>query len=356
MAVLVPDPVKQKPSQWQPPKTLAQRVLSSELEITGFLTCLVLVGYGLGSPLARKCLAVSHKAGTDAYDKGLDDLYYVSYWVVAFTFLRAVIMKYIYHPLAGLIGVSSFAKRQRLAEQGFTFTYYAIFWILGMYIMYHGPHWFNTSQYWIDYPHILITRMMKTYYLMQMAFWFQQLYVIHVEKRRKDHVAMVSHHIITIMLLVSSYCTNFTRIGNAVLCCMDLADVFLSLAKILKYLGFQTICDVAFGLFAVTWPITRHGFFTVIVWATAVEPTKYLDMKWEPEKGKYFTPTTQKAYLGLFMSLNAIMVYWFSMIVKVIFTVLSGNNAEDTRSDEEDEIDVDEKKQLKKIKGNGKQD
>jgi acyl-CoA-dependent ceramide synthase len=60
-------------------------------------------------------------------------------------------------------------------------------------------------------------------------------------------------------------------------------------------------------------------------------------MKWEPEKGKYFTPFTQKIYLSLFVLLNTIMVYWFAMIVKVIVGVLQGNNAEDTRSDDEDE-------------------
>lgn len=96
--------------------------------------------------------------------------------------------------------------------------------------MYNSPHWFNTSQYWIDYPHSLISKQMKAYYLMQLAFWVQQVYTIHVEKRRKDHFAMVTHHFITIILIVSSYYTNFTRIGNAVLCCMDLADIFLSVS------------------------------------------------------------------------------------------------------------------------------
>jgi hypothetical protein len=96
--------------------------------------------------------------------------------------------------------------------------------------MYNSPHWFNTSQYWIDYPHTLISRQMKVYYLMQLAFWFHQVYLIHIEKRRKDHFAMLTHHIITITLLVSSYYSNFTRIGNAVLCCMDVADIFLSVS------------------------------------------------------------------------------------------------------------------------------
>lgn len=94
--------------------------------------------------------------------------------------------------------------------------------------MYYSPHWFNTAYYWIDYPHIIMTKQMKAYYLMQLAFYIHLVYTIHVEKRRKDHYAMLSHHIITIALIVSSYLSNFTRIGNAVLCCMDFTDIFLA--------------------------------------------------------------------------------------------------------------------------------
>jgi acyl-CoA-dependent ceramide synthase len=61
-----------------------------------------------------------------------------------------------------------------------------------------------------------------------------------------------------------------------------------------------------------------------------------MDMKWEPEKGKYFTPTTQKIYLGLFLLLDMIILFWFAMILKVIIKVLTGNAASDTRSDSEE--------------------
>lgn len=105
--------------------------------------------------------------------------------------------------------------------------------------MYQGPYWFNSAYYWIDYPHIIISKQMKAYYLMQLAFWFHQVYTLHIEKRRKDHFAMLSHHIITITLIVSSYYANFTRIGNAVLCCMDLTDIFLAVT--ILYLAPQTI-------------------------------------------------------------------------------------------------------------------
>lgn len=94
--------------------------------------------------------------------------------------------------------------------------------------MYNSPYWFDTTHYWIDYPHLHTSRSMKYYYLMQMSFWFQQLYTIHTEKRRKDHLAMVTHHVVTLILLITSYIGNFYRVGNAVLCCMDVSDILLA--------------------------------------------------------------------------------------------------------------------------------
>lgn len=110
------------------------RVTDNErvVEITGVLCCVVLAGYWAGSPLAKKCLFISYQMGPDAYSKGVDDAYFVGFWIVAFTFLRAAVMKYLFHPLAKTLGIEPFGKRQRFAEQGFMFAYYAIYWNLGM--------------------------------------------------------------------------------------------------------------------------------------------------------------------------------------------------------------------------------
>jgi acyl-CoA-dependent ceramide synthase len=68
----------------------------------------------------------------DQYGKGYDDYYFVTFWTVAFTFLRAAIMKYFFHPIAKMAGIQSFGKRQRFAEQGWMFSYYSVFWVFGM--------------------------------------------------------------------------------------------------------------------------------------------------------------------------------------------------------------------------------
>jgi very-long-chain ceramide synthase len=87
----------------------------------------------------------------------------------------------------------------------------------------------------------------KYYYLVALSFWLQQLVVVNIEERRKDHLQMFTHHMITCALVFASYCYHQTNVGNVILCLMDVVDLFLPLAKILKYLKFRLVCDIAFG-------------------------------------------------------------------------------------------------------------
>ncbi len=73
-----------------------------------------------------------------------------------------------------------------------------------------------------------MSALMKWYYLVQCAFWLQQIVVIHIEKHRKDYWQMLTHHVITCALLFTSYSFYMTRVGNAILCLMDVADIILS--------------------------------------------------------------------------------------------------------------------------------
>lgn len=68
---------------------------------------------------------------------------------------------------------------------------------------------------------------MKGYMLAQLAFWLQQLYVINIEERRKDHLQMFCHHIVTSALIYASYRYGYTRVGNLILVLMDVVDLFL---------------------------------------------------------------------------------------------------------------------------------
>lgn len=80
----------------------------------------------------------------------------------------------------------------------------------------------------MGYPHIPLPGVVKFYYISQTAFYFHQILILNAEARRKDHVQMMTHHVITIILLVASYYYNLTRIGCLILVLMDPCDISLS--------------------------------------------------------------------------------------------------------------------------------
>lgn len=84
---------------------------------------------------------------------------------------------------------------------------------------------------WLDYPHIPLAGPLKFYYLAQTACYLHQILILNAEARRKDHVQMMAHHIITITLLVTSYFYNYTRVGCLILVLMDYCDIFLPVSE-----------------------------------------------------------------------------------------------------------------------------
>lgn len=64
--------------------------------------------------------------------RGPDDVYFVVFWIVVFTGLRAALMEYVFIPFARWWGIESTKSRLRFAEQGWMFVYYSVFWSMGM--------------------------------------------------------------------------------------------------------------------------------------------------------------------------------------------------------------------------------
>lgn len=155
-------------------------------------------------------------------------------------------------------------------------------------------------------------------------------------------------------------------------------------------MGYSTACDIAFGIFVIAWLVTRHILYMTICWSI------YYDAPRDMAPGCYLSPnhhSTQipshnanasqlfipisdtaafeahggnkpwsnllKAYtdqngpicwnpnlryyfLGLLLFLQALCCVWFTMVIKVVYKVLSGSGADDVRSDDEDGDEEDE--------------
>lgn len=96
--------------------------------------------------------------------------------------------------------------------------------------MYQGSYWFNLREMWTAFPTPSMDGLLKWYYLVQFAFWLQQIIVVNIEERRKDYSQMFTHHIFTSALMFFSYGFYQTKVGNAILCIMDVADIILSVS------------------------------------------------------------------------------------------------------------------------------
>ncbi|KAI0996341.1 hypothetical protein K3495_g11838 [Podosphaera aphanis] len=263
-------------------------------------------------------------------------------------------------------GVRAKRDQVRFAEQAWLLIYYSVFWSLGMYIMFNSDYWLNFQELWTNWPSREIGGLRKWYILVQYAFWLQQIMVINIEKRRKDHWQMFMHHIVTTMLIFTSYGYHHTRVANLILCVMDVVDIILPIAKCLKYLGFSTLCDFMFGIFMVVWFVARHVIYMMICWSVYIDlpanikfgcykgrngaiagpfppPDRIghlLEPFRNPEGIVCMNNSIKWGFLGALLLLQGITLIWFWMIVQVALRVLQGGQADDSRSDDEEDEDV----------------
>jgi len=227
----------------------------------------------------------------------------------------------------------------RFAEQGWSFIYYLCQWSFGLYVHRNLPtSLLNPVDVWINYPHIPLATPIKFYYLTQTAFYMHQILILNAEARRKDHWQMMTHHVVTIALMVGSYFYNCTRVGVLIMLLMDTSDVVFPLAKMLRYLSYSLLCDVTFGLFMVSWFVTRHALFILVIISVGQDSLRQARFTWNYKNGYFLTKPAHQVFLGLLICLEILQLVWFTMIIRVAWRVVTGQGAEDTRSDEEDDL------------------
>ncbi|KAF9513209.1 hypothetical protein BS47DRAFT_1485744 [Hydnum rufescens UP504] len=268
--------------------------------------------------------------GSPRFAKGPLDILFVAYYVIVWSFVRQFLTLHILHPLAIRFGVRKSDKVVRFGEQGYA------------YVMSQLPTWwFRTEHFWIDYPHWRMMPLLKRYYLMQFAYWLQQLLVLalRLEKPRKDFTELVIHHFVAIWLVFWSYTINLTYIGNAVFLTMDVSDVVFSFAKVCKYLEWETTAAVAFSAFVCVWTYLRHFLNIKIIWSVWTQ-WKYApeySKRFEPKEGVWMARWVQYQVMVPMIILQLVNIFWYYLILRVLRRALFGPRLEDDRSDDEDE-------------------
>jgi hypothetical protein len=137
-------------------------------------------------------------------------------------------------------------RRQRYFEAGWYALWYPVSMLLGAYVLSEEEDLvrgqssqklgvLDSASWWHNWP---ATRQdsfsVDNFYLIQLAFNMQCLIqIVLIESRKKDFLQMVSHHIITILLIWSSYYVGLMRIGLIIITVVaDGPDLFLYWAKV----------------------------------------------------------------------------------------------------------------------------
>ncbi|VEU23393.1 DEKNAAC104618 [Brettanomyces naardenensis] len=278
--------------------------------------------------------------GVVSYTRGIDDTYLVLTIIVNMMLVRSLTMRLVFYPLAQLAGIHNFKAIQRFKEQSWSLVYYSTSWLFGFYLFWNSNYFLNLDRVFEGWPHNHLSHSFKLYYLIQTGCWLQQIIVLNIEEKRKDYLQMFSHHIITSILCIGSYYTYFTQVGHVILLLMDIVDVFLALAKVLKYLGFNRICDFMFLVFMASWVVLRHGVYNYVFWYIATKSENIMQHdcpRFPPGSTEIcYSPYLITGFLVLLAGLQIITIVWLYMIIKVALRVVKGDSAEDVRSDGEE--------------------
>lgn len=76
---------------------------------------------------------------------------------------------------------------------------------------------------------------LRSIYLMEMSYYTYGIFALFFwEARRKDHLVMLAHHVVTLGLIAFSFWYNFLRVGVLIMLLHDVCDVPMEFAKVIR--------------------------------------------------------------------------------------------------------------------------
>ncbi|KIH45596.1 Longevity-assurance protein, partial [Ancylostoma duodenale] len=211
-------------------------------------------------------------------------------------------------------------------------------------ILLKEPQLKDVSECWRGWPHHNISSAVWWYYIIEASFyWALFIGTLCVDVRRADFIQMMLHHGITIALLYVSWSMNMVRVGTLVLFVHDAADIFIEIAKIVRYANWQTTLNVLFVIFIVVWTATRLVFypFWIIrsVWFDAPELIQS-SYRWT---NLWQRPLVPRLLMVMLSSLLVLHIFWTYVILKVAYKSVQGGELDDVREESDSEEDIADK-------------
>merc|ERR1711879_281128 len=153
------------------------------------------------------------------------------------------------------------------------------------------------------------------YYSLQIGWYLHGVYThFFLDTKKSDFAVMIGHHVVTLTLLYGAYVVGYFRVGMLVMFSMDVCDIFLYSAQILKIVTSGSTVDypaavyyIGFGTIPVSWFFFRLVYFPLVVMrTTAVDGWAFFN-----------------SLLFILLCLNT---WWFSIIVKIMWRSITAQS------------------------------
>lgn len=256
------------------------------------------------------------------------------------------------HHLSG--GFSRQTRTKRVLECFWRFSYYTFSFIYGCVVLWNKPWLWDVKQCWIGYPFHPVDDGVWWYYMVETSFYYSLLFTSFFDVKRSDFCQLILHHVVTILLLSSSYTINFIRVGTLVLISHDIADILLEFCKLMRYdRKLKTLTNIGFAVFLFGWVLTRLGYYPlVVVRSSLFESAELIQPDYKLTDLTQIPHAPRVIVLMLFVLL-LLHIFWTVIIMKVVAKAVTQGEATDVRSDSElSDKEEDREDQVVKCNGN----
>ncbi|KAF8197791.1 TLC domain-containing protein, partial [Mycena galopus ATCC 62051] len=257
--------------------------------------------------------------------------------------------------------ISKRAKVERFGEQRYQVVYFSVVGVWGINNMLHSrTGWFDTRALWAAFPTPTSPAPLKAYYLTQIAYSLQQALVLALglEKTRSGRWELVVHHVVTVWIITWSSVMNATLLENAVFVSMDAPDMLLALSKMRSYLRLERAKVVSFAGFVVGWKCMRSFslfslhllllFYIGSLYSLNIHRNQTFDLL----PGLYMAPWVRDQMFGPLCVLQALNLFWFWLILRILYRTIMVSETDNNRSDAEEVVEeCDEKEREKEALG-----
>jgi hypothetical protein len=248
---------------------------------------------------------------------------------VCIKLLRMLLCWAVFDRLAARCNFASPMRARKFAEQMWFMVLYSAFVVMALVVLPGESFWgHGLDHLWAHHAEPL-SGALRGYYMVEIGFYFAALFDhVLIDARRNDFMAMLVHHVATILLMTMSYYNGNARIGALIVALHDVADVFVSLTKTTHYLNWGAASIACFAMLLISWAATR-------LYAL---PVHLLHSAWVHPDAYGIPIRIHGFFLTLLAVLFALHVYWFYLFLRMAATMLvQGEACDDVRSDSEDE-------------------